>query len=46
MFVWGAMTHQEKLFQMLLDVLVECGEHGGRQMVDGRSEAMDVVLMP
>lgn len=38
-------AHQEKLFQVLLDVLVLNGEHGGSQLVDSCSQTVDVVVV-
>lgn len=38
-------AHPEKLFQVLLDVLVLNGEHGGSQLVDSCSQTVDVVVV-
>lgn len=37
------LTHQKELFELLLDVLVQGGEHCCSQLVDGHSYAVDVV---
>lgn len=41
---WHA-AYQEELFQVLLDVLALNGEHGSGHMVDGRCQAVDVVVV-
>lgn len=40
------ITYQEELFKVLFDVLALDGEHGCGQLVDGRGQTVDVVVMP
>lgn len=39
------VAYQEELFQVLLDVLALNSEHGSGHLVDGRCQAVDVVVV-